>query len=138
MSEHQLYEKVARYLQMYYPDVIYRFDLAADLKLTVGQASKHKRLHPKRGYPDLFVAEPRVIKRVMYYGLFIELKKDGTRLRKKDGSPASEHIAEQARTLTALWKKGYQAVFAVGFEEAKKIIDDYLGGSNGKDDDCIF
>lgn len=132
MSEHQLYEKVARYLQMYYPDVIYRFDLAADLKLTVGQASKHKRLHPKRGYPDLFVAQPREIKRVMYYGLFIELKKDGTRLRKKDGSPASEHIAEQGRTLTALWKKGYQAVFAVGFDEAKKLIDDYLGGNNGE------
>lgn len=132
MSEHQLYEKIARYLQMYYPDVIYRFDLAADLKLTVGQASKHKRLHPKRGYPDLFVAEPREIKRVMYYGLFIELKKDGTRLRKKDGSPASEHIAEQGRTLTALWKKGYQAVFAVGFDEAKQVIDDYLGGTDGE------
>jgi hypothetical protein len=55
-SEHNLYEQIARYLQQQYPDVIYRFDIAADLKLTPGQAAKHKRLHPKRGYPDLFIA----------------------------------------------------------------------------------
>ena len=61
-------------------------------------------------------------------GLFIELKKDGTRLHKKDGSWATDHIAEQAETLQALRDRGYQAYFAVGFEEAKKLIDDYLGG----------
>ena len=56
-SEHNLYEQLARYLQLQYPNVIYRFDIAADLKLTPGQAAKHKRLHPERGYPDLFIAE---------------------------------------------------------------------------------
>lgn len=56
-SEHNLYEQIARYLQQQYPNVIYRFDIAADLKLTPGQAAKHKRLHPERGYPDLFIAE---------------------------------------------------------------------------------
>lgn len=39
-SEHSLYEQIARYLQLQYPDVIYRFDIAADLKLTPGQAAK--------------------------------------------------------------------------------------------------
>lgn len=132
MSEHQLYEKVARYLQMYYPDVIYRFDLAADLKLTVGQASRHKRLHPKRGYPDLFIANRRydLENCVEYHGLFLELKKDGTRLHKKDGSWATEHIAEQAETLQALQDRGYETYFAIGFEQAKEIIDEYLGGDN--------
>ena len=56
-SEHSLYEQIARYLQQQYPDVIYRFDLAADIKLTPGQAAKHHRLHPERGYPDLLIAE---------------------------------------------------------------------------------
>lgn len=170
MSEHQLYEKVARYLQIHYPDVIYRFDLAADLKLTVGQASKHKRLHPKRGYPDLFIAEPKHIwdtnkslgvrigfaddgETQLYSqivaGLFIELKKDGEKLlagpRAKnrflsiDGKEyKTEHLKEQADVIYKLNQRGYIASFAVGFEEAKKIIDDYLGGSNVKDDDCIF
>lgn len=63
-----------------------------------------------------------------YNGLLIELKRDGTRLKKKDGSWASEHIEEQARVLQTLREKGYAAEFAVGFDEAKKIIDWYLGG----------
>lgn len=61
-SEHNLYEKIARYLQLQYPDAIYRFDVGADIKLTMGQAAKHKRLHPERGYPDLFIAEPKIVK----------------------------------------------------------------------------
>jgi hypothetical protein len=134
MSEHQLYEKIARYLQMYYPDAIYRFDLAADLKLTAGQASKHKRIHPRRGYPDLFIAEPAK----GCHGLFIELKREGTRLKKKDGTWASAHLEEQNEVLNQLQKKGYAAYFAVGFEEAKQIIDDYLGENYVKNDDCIF
>ena len=89
-SEHQLYEQVARYMQLQYPGVVYRFDLAADLKLTPGQAVKHKRLHPFRGYPDFF-------------------------------------IAEQAEMLDILDFRGYKAVFCVGFEETKKVIDEYLG-----------
>ena len=137
MNEHQLYETIARYLQMQYPDVLYRFDLAADLKLTVGQAAKHKRLHPKRGWPDLFIAEPKVGKdregRVIgmdYYGLFLELKREGTTIYKKsDGQLVKDkHIREQAEVLSDLSKRGYMAEFAIGFDEAKRIIDEYLGG----------
>ena len=140
MSEHQLYELIAQYMQIQYPDVIYRFDLAADLKLTAGQARKHKMLHPKRGYPDLFIAEPiitsyrdengmiKLTQTKNYSGLFIELKKDGTRLKKKNGEWASDHIAEQAEMLERLEFRGYRAMFAVGFDEAKKIIDLYFKG----------
>ena len=132
VSEHQLYEQIARYMQLQYPQVVYRFDLAADLKLTPGQAVKHQRLHPFRGYPDFFIAEP--VPRCIdgswnneYHGLYIELKKEGTRLKKKDGKWASDHIAEQAEMLDILDFRGYKAVFCVGFEEAKKVIDEYLG-----------
>ncbi len=124
MSEHQMYEQIAKYLQLRYPEVIYRFDLAADLKLTAGQAAKHKRIHNIRGYPDLFVAEGRG----KFRGLFIELKKDKTRLTKKNGEWASDHIAEQAHLLSRLRARNYQAYFAVGFDEATDIIDEYLGG----------
>lgn len=65
-------------------------------------------------------------------GLMIELKKAGTRLKKKDGTWASSHLEEQNEVLNKLQKKGYAAYFAVGFEEAKDIIDDYLGGTNGE------
>ena len=80
-SEHNLYEQIARYLQLQYPNVIYRFDVGADLKLTMGQAAKHKRLHPERGYPDLFIAESStniwnspVREWGLHFGLYIEIK----------------------------------------------------------------
>lgn len=62
----------------------------------------------------------------------IELKKEGTRIKKKNGDFASEHIVEQADILERLRFRGYKAEFAVGFDEAKKLIDDYLskGGKN--------
>lgn len=130
--EHQLYEQIATYLQLQYPNVIYRFDLAADLKLTMGQAAKHKRLHPKRGYPDLFIAEYKVDHWSgvpKYYGLFLELKADGNSPYKKDGTlKKDEHLEEQENMLEALRSRGYMAKFATGFDEAKQIIDDYLGG----------
>lgn len=134
MGEHELYKQVAIFLQMKYPDVFYRFDLAADLKLTIGQARKHKMIHPYRGYPDLFLAEPapRCIDggwKYEWHGLFIELKKEGTRLKKKNGEWASTHIREQAEVLGQLREKGYEAQFAVGFEEAINLIDEYLGGN---------
>nr|DAK63419.1 MAG TPA: hypothetical protein [Caudoviricetes sp.] len=92
-SEHNLYKLIAQYLQQQYSDVIYRFDLASDLKLTKGQAAKHKRLHPRRGYPDLFIAESSenvnskdwngiVREWGFYFGLYIEIKKDGTKLKR--------------------------------------------------------
>ena len=132
-SEHNLYEQIARYLQLQYPDVIYRFDLAADLKLTMGQAAKHKRLHPERGYPDLFIAESSaniwdspVREWGFYFGLYIEIKKDGEKLTKKDGSWRTPHITKQAEMLEKLRERGYKAEFGIGFEGCKKIIDEYL------------
>ena len=38
-----------------------------------------------------------------------------------------QDIREQADMLEELQFRGYRAVFAVGFEEVKKIIDEYLG-----------
>ena len=72
----------------------------------------------------MFIAEPKN----KFYGLFIELKKEGTRLKKKNGEWASDHIAEQNEMLERLVFRGYAADFAVGFEEARQIIDNYLGG----------
>lgn len=132
--EHQLYGKIAGYLQENYPDVIYRFDIAADLKLTQGQAAKFRRLHPRRGYPDLFIAKPKDGLNMdaggnpnYYAGLYLELKAEGNSPFKKDGSlKKDQHLEEQQAMLEMLRYRGYKAVFATGFDEAKKIIDEYL------------
>ena len=123
MREHDIYKMIADYLRYQYPTVIYRFDLAADLKLTMGQASKHKRLQRYRGYPDLFIAEPKG----KYGGLFLEIKKDGVRIFKQDGTLVSDgHIREQYDMLEQLRRREYAANFACGFDEAKALIDRYM------------
>ena len=132
MSEHQLYELVAAFMQLQYPNVVYRFDLAADLKLTVGQAAKHKKLHPRRGYPDLFIACPADYQDTYgrwhrANGLFLELKKDGEKLYKKDGKTfKTDHIREQAEMLELLRRFGYKADFAIGYEDTIKKIKAYM------------
>ena len=42
---------------------------------------------------------------------------------------ADQHIREQHALLAELEKRGYMARFAVGFDQAKQIIDEYLGGT---------
>lgn len=131
MREVDLQIQVADYLRLRYPKAIFHSDFGAGVKLTIGQAAKQKRMNGgKRAYPDMFVAEPVANG---YFGLFIELKKDGVRLKKKNGNWANEHIAEQAEMLSRLQIRGYAAEFAVGFNQAKNLIDEYLGGNyNGK------
>ena len=125
MKESELQIAVADYLRLQYPEVIFHSDFGSGIKLTKGQAIKQKRQNGgRRAWPDLFIAEPVS----GCYGLFIELKKDGTRLKKKNGEWASDHIAEQAEMLERLEFRGYRAIFAVDFDEAKKIIDLYFKG----------
>lgn len=125
MKESDLQTQVADYLRLQYPKVLFHSDYGSGIKLTKGQAIKQKRQNGgRRGWPDMFIAEPAHD----LHGIFIELKRKGTRLKKKDGNWASEHLAEQNEVLTNLQAKGYAAYFAVGFDEAKEIIDDYLGG----------
>jgi hypothetical protein len=128
-SEDELHVMVAEYLTLRYPSVLFHSDFGSGIKLTMGQAAKQKRLQGgKRSWPDLFIASPRYISNVQYAGLFIELKKQGTKLYLKDGITmvANEHFKEQAVTLSSLRQRGYSAVFGIGFDATKIIIDNYL------------
>lgn len=123
-SEADLQVQVADYLRLQYPEVMFHSDYGSGIKLTMGQAIKQKRQNGgRRAWPDMALAEPRG----EYHGAYIELKKAGTRVYKKDGTlVADEHIREQFDVLEQLRKRGYMAEFACGFDEAKKIIDEYL------------
>lgn len=132
-AEEQIQLALVQYIRYQYPDVLFRSD-AAGFKLSVGQAKKMKALNGSiRAWPDLFIAKPKLRQTkdglpAFTHGLFLELKKDGTKILKKDGSyVADKHIREQAKVLEALERAGYQAQFAVGYEQAKQIIDDYIG-----------
>ena len=128
MTELELQAQVADYLRLQYPDVLFHSDFGSGIKLTMGQAIKQKRLQGgRRSWPDMLIAEARSLEDKRYHALFIELKKEGTRIFKKDGTLVSDaHICEQFDMLEKLRRRGYMAEFACGFDEAKKIIDKYL------------
>ena len=139
MTELELQAQVADYIRLQYPDVIFHSDFGSGIKLTMGQAIKQKRLNGgRRAWPDMFIAEPKKVviskgehTRLVagYHGLFIELKREGVRIFKQDGKlVADEHIREQFDMLADLRHRGYAAEFACGFDEAKKLIDDYMKG----------
>jgi hypothetical protein len=143
-AEEQIQLALVQYIRYQYPDVLFRSD-AAGFKLSVGQAKKMKALNGGiRAWPDLFLAKPKLMQSkdglpIFKHGLFLELKKDGTKILKKDGElVADKHIREQAKVLRLLERAGYQAQFAVGFNQAKQIIDEYIGRKKGGADIVEF
>lgn len=131
MSEAELQANIALYLKTNYPGVLFHSDFGSGIKLQPWQARAQKIQNGgRRAWPDMFIAEPQPDGRSWYHGLFIELKKEGTRLKKKNGEWATSHIEEQANVLETLRQKGYRAEFAVGIFEATDLIDEYLGGDN--------
>jgi hypothetical protein len=121
MSEKTLHRAVCDYLRLQYPKVLFNSDMSG-LRLTMGQAVQAKTLRSMSGFPDLVIYEPRH----GYHGLFVELKREGERIIKKDGSAATPHISEQFKMLRALVDRGYYAHMCVGFDMAREIIDNYL------------
>ena len=119
--EYQICKEIAKYLKLQYPKVIFRFDMAG-LSLSIAQAGMNKAIQHGKGYPDLFISAPIG----KYHGLYLEIKKEGEKLCKKDGEPINEHIKEQLDYLLKLQDKGYSADFAIGIDEAINKIDKYL------------
>lgn len=120
--EYELQKAICYYLETQYKDVLFLSDTVASIKLTFPQQARNKKIQ-KNGFacPDLLILEPRN----GYNGLFIELKIEPP--FKKDGTlKKSDHLERQQRTIDQLKKKGYLSCFSWGFENTKKIIDNYL------------
>ena len=124
-TEEKLQISVCNYLRLQYPHVIFNCDVASGIRLSIGQAVTAKKMRSSKGMPDMMILHPHK----GFHGLFVELKKQGTSLYLKDGvTPVSdEHIREQLAMRDSLNALGYKAVIAVGFDQAKEIIDEYMG-----------
>jgi len=120
-SEESLQKSICDYLKIQYPKIIFNSDMSG-IKLTKGQAIKASKLRSNKGFPDIVIYEPRG----EYHGLFIELKKEGEVLYKRNGEAVTEHVQEQINCINLLRAKGYCAGFAIGFNEAKTVIDSYF------------
>jgi hypothetical protein len=123
--EYHLQKQVCDYLNLQFPKVLYLSDTVASVKLTMMQAIRNKAIQ-KGGFkcPDVIIFEPKGI----YHALFIELKVKPI-LKRSGELLKNEHIEGQQKTINDLNALNYFATFAVGFDEAKKIIDNYLNHS---------
>ncbi len=122
MSEKDLHMLVCKYIKTKYPGVLFNSDMSG-VKLTKGQAARASALRSSKGFPDIAIYEQRG----NWIGLFVELKREGTKVYKKDGSLVSDkHIIEQSLMLESLSERGYYADFAIGYDEAIELIDKYL------------
>ena len=122
-TEAQMHQAIVDYIRLQYPEAIFRTDWGAGARVTPKQRVEQKRLQQDRAYPDLFIAEPRS----GFHGLFLELKRENTRIFKLDGTYVKDaHIREQANVLYNLSCRGYLATWGVGFDHAREVIDTYM------------
>jgi len=86
---------------------------------------KFKQTGGFRGILDLFIP----ISRGGYHGLFIELKAEGVTVFKKNGdvrASANDRLKIQNEQRLKHLLDGYSALFAIGFDESKRVIDWYF------------
>lgn len=123
-KEEILHLKVCDYLRKNYPDVLFRTDFSSGMKMTPGQAAKHKKFQKGRAWPDLFIAESNNFAS----GLFLEIKAEDVVVFNMNGKVRkNKHLIEQDKMLKELRKKGYRARFAIGYNQAIFEIQQYLG-----------
>ena len=109
MKEYQLQKAVCKYLDL--NNVLYCGSMGGQYQVHFSQRIKAQKSGYKRGFPDLFIYEPKG----NYYGLAIELKVG-----------YNKPTIEQLNWLENLTNKGYLATTCTGIDEAIKIIDIYL------------
>lgn len=105
-------------------DIVFYNDWAAGAYLSEGQNKSRAAMACRKGWVDVFIAEPRD----GFHGYFLELKKEGVKTHKKDGTLVAEkQIQKEAAFLALMESKGYKVDFAIGKEDAQRKAFEYLG-----------
>lgn len=119
--EYDLHKSCIKYLELQY-NVLFDSDTIAAVKLTLPQAGRNKAIQKQSfSRPDIAIYQPNFY----YHGLFIELKVKSP-FKKNGELLKSDHLEGQQRTIDELNGLGYYATFAAGFDEFKRIVDEYM------------
>lgn len=110
MKEYQLQTSIIKYLNLKYPKLLYCAS-AGGVRTSMTQAKKMKATGYVKGFPDLFIYEPRE----KYHGLAIEIKTI-------KGRPSKSQIDWKDK----LNNKNYKAIITYGFDQTIKEVDKYL------------
>src|SRR4051812_30773109 len=107
----------ANEVKLQYPDLKRMFAIANGGFRTKASGANLKAQGVKPGVSDIFLP----VKRGIYLGLFIELKRPNIKIRKADA-----HIVEQNDWLDYFKQQGYGAIMCQGWIEARDTIVQYL------------
>ncbi len=111
MKEYQLQKAICKYLDL--QGILYCGSMGGQYQVHMSQRIKAKNSGYKKGFPDLFIYEPRGA----YCGLAIELKTGYNRATK-----------EQLWWRDELNKRGYVAEICNGLDDTLVVISKYLKG----------
>tara|TARA_R110000824_G_scaffold3139_4_gene14516 strand:+ start:833 stop:1231 length:399 start_codon:yes stop_codon:yes gene_type:complete len=125
-SEDKLQTAVITYLRLEHR-ALYCASLGGQYQKYHSQRKKAKRNGYVKGFPDVFVYEPKGD----YNGLAIELKAIGESPYKKNGNLKKLYAKGGDRHNQIIWlnnlnDRGYLAKVCTGFDEAKECIDNYF------------
>lgn len=122
IDEQQLHLQLCIWIKHEFPNIEFNSDLSG-INQSKRQRVISSQLRSGRAFPDLIIYEPKG----EYHGLFIELKRPGTIIYKKNGEIVkNKHIQEQEQKIFKLREKGYCAAFCVGFDDAQQFIRRYM------------
>ena len=110
-SEYDIQRRLTEYIDTTFPDVLWCAS-AGGARTSMREAKRIKAAGYKKGFPDVFVYEPRGD----HHGLSIELK------RPKGGRVSPD----QKRWREELEGRGFMATIARGYDEAVAILNEYL------------
>lgn len=110
-EEQETQVAVVTWLEAQYPGVLFCAS-AGGMRTSLRTAVKMKRAGYRKGFPDLFIYEPKR----GYNGLAIELKKE-------EGGRVSD---AQKGWIDSLRTRGYYAAVCEGFDEAVSTIEAYF------------
>tara|TARA_R110002020_G_scaffold49786_1_gene141389 strand:- start:1344 stop:1679 length:336 start_codon:yes stop_codon:yes gene_type:complete len=109
MKEYQLQKAVCKYLDL--KGILYCGSMGGQYQIFKSQRIKSKQTGYKKGFPDLFIYEPRG----EYHGLAIELKTGYNKATK-----------EQMSWILLLKQRKYHACVCKGLDDTINTIDNYL------------
>ena len=110
-SEFEIQKKFTQYIDDKHPDILWCAS-AGGARTSISEAKRIKATGYKRGFPDVFIYEPRGV----HHGLSIEMKRE-------KGGVVSKHQKQWKEDLS---ERGFKATIAKGYDHAVQILEDYL------------
>ena len=118
---HQL--EFCKWLKREHPEIRFRSDMQSGTKKSYSLQNVMNILDPYPGWPDVSIW----VSKSSFCGLMIEMKRENSGAILKDGSLSkSEHIQNQNQVHEFLRSLGWKVEIAEGFEQAKKVLEDYI------------